>query len=160
MSCSTPGGCGGVSPSGGFRAAEPAASPPHLRRGRIKEGRMPSANQPPLRLILGAVVGTAVYLGLAILGSGGFTAFFSHPARTSLVVIFVALTVASLFTSGNLSAGEREDRSNRWVLVAFSVLGLASAFLPAWTERREIWTIDGDTLRWTGVALCAVGGAL
>jgi len=40
---------------------------------------------------------------------------------------------ASLLTRGNLSPGEREDRANRWVLVAFGVIGLLSAYLPAYT---------------------------
>ena len=36
-----------------------------------------------------------------------------------------------LFSDGNLSPGEREDRSNRWVLAAFGVIGLLAAYLPA-----------------------------
>jgi protein-S-isoprenylcysteine O-methyltransferase Ste14 len=30
----------------------------------------------------------------------------------------------------------------------------------AYTDRNEFWTIDGDTIRWLGVLLFAVGGAL
>ena len=70
------------------------------------------------------------------------------------------MVVVALFTSGNLSTGEREDRSNRWVLVAFGVIGLLSAWLPAYTDRKEFWTIDGDAVRWIGVVLYAAGGAL
>jgi protein-S-isoprenylcysteine O-methyltransferase Ste14 len=54
----------------------------------------------------------------------------------------------------------REDRSNRWVLIAFSILGLLAAYLPAYTDRHNFWTIDGDTIRWLGVILFAVGGVL
>ena len=106
------------------------------------------------------VVGTVAYLGLAILGAGGFAAFFSHPSRIALTIVLFALTGAALFTSGNLSPGEREDRSNRWVIAAFAVLGLLSAWLPAYTERKDIWIIDGDGLRWLGVVLFAAGGTL
>ena len=56
--------------------------------------------------------------------------------------------------------GEREDRSNRWVLPVFGVIGFASAYLPAYTDRIGFWTIDGDSVRWLGVFLFAVGGAL
>ena len=56
--------------------------------------------------------------------------------------------------------GEREDRSNRWVIAAIGVIGLLAAFLPAYTDRLDVWTIDGDTVRWIGVALYVVGGAL
>jgi protein-S-isoprenylcysteine O-methyltransferase Ste14 len=107
-----------------------------------------------------AVVGTLAYLGLAILGWGGFAPFFSHPALVALTVVLFALTGVALFSGGNLSPGEREDRGNRWVLAAFGVLGLLAAYLPAYTDRREFWTLDGDAVRWLGVVLFAVGGAL
>ena len=110
-----------------------------------------------LTLIIG---GTAAYLGLAILGWGGFAAFFSHPALTALAIVLFALSGAALFAGGNLSPGEREDRSNRWVLVAFGLIGLLDGYLPAYTDRREFWTLDGDTVRWLGVVLFAAGGAL
>jgi protein-S-isoprenylcysteine O-methyltransferase Ste14 len=69
-------------------------------------------------------LGSAAYLGFAILGWGGFAAFFSHPALTALVIALFAISVAALFAGGNLSPGLREDRSNRWVIVAFGVIGL------------------------------------
>ncbi len=106
------------------------------------------------------IVGTAISLGLAVLGWDGVRPFFSHPARIALTVVLVALVVAALFSGGNLSPGEREDRGNRWVLVCFSLLGLLSAYLPAYTDRTGRWTIDGDAVRWLGVALFAGGGAL
>lgn len=117
-------------------------------------------SMPSPKMALFAVLGTLVYLGLAVLGWGGLAAFFAHPARTALVAITVALTAASLFSGGNISPGEREDRGNRWVLAAFTGLGLLGAYVPAWTDRMELWTLDGDTVRWLGVALFALGGAL
>jgi len=105
-------------------------------------------------------VGTLAYLGLAVLGAGGLAAFFSHPARIALAIVLFALTGAALFSGGNLSPGEREDRGNRWVIAAFGVIGLLAAYLPAYTERKEVWILDGDAVRWLGVALFATGGAL
>jgi protein-S-isoprenylcysteine O-methyltransferase Ste14 len=112
------------------------------------------------KMIVAAVMATLVYLGLAILGWGGFGAFFSHPAFVALTIVLFLMTLAALFTSGNLSQGEREDRANRWVLPVFGIIGLLSAFLPAYTDRIGFWTIDGDVARWIGVALFAAGGAL
>jgi protein-S-isoprenylcysteine O-methyltransferase Ste14 len=40
------------------------------------------------------------------------------------------------------------------------LIGLLSAYLPAYTDRREFWTLDGDAIRWLGVILFAAGGAL
>lgn len=113
-----------------------------------------------LRLALVSIVAVAVYLGLAVLGMGGIDAFRSHPPLVVLAIVTVAMTAAALFSSGNLSPGEREDRSNRWVIAAFGLIGLLSAWLPAYTDRKEFWTIDGDTVRWLGVVLFAAGGAL
>ena len=67
---------------------------------------------------------------------------------------------AALLSGGNISSGEREDRGNRWVLIAFTLIGILSAYLPAYTERHEIWTFDGDAVRWFGVVLFTAGGAL
>ncbi len=116
---------------------------------------MPTA--PRLTLI---VVGTAAQLGLAVLGWRGFAAFFSHPALIALALALVALSGVALFAGGNLSPGVREDRGNRWVIIAFAVLGLLDVYLPAYADRKEFWTIDGDPIRWIGVVLFAAGGAL
>jgi protein-S-isoprenylcysteine O-methyltransferase Ste14 len=111
-------------------------------------------------LLLAELAGAAVYLGLAILGRGGFAAFFSEPALTAVTVAFLVMLAAASFTEGNISPGVREDRRNRWVIPAFSVIGLLDAYLPAYTDRTGFWTIEGDTVRWLGVALFVVGGAL
>jgi len=110
--------------------------------------------------MIGILALTAAYLGLAVLGWGGVAAFFSHPPLVALSVVTFVLAGAAAFADGNLSAGEREDRGNRWVLVAFGLLGLLSGYLPAYTDRNELWTIDGDAVRWLGVALFLAGGAL
>jgi protein-S-isoprenylcysteine O-methyltransferase Ste14 len=110
--------------------------------------------------ILSLTGGTAVYLGLAVLGWGGFAAFFCRPAFIALTIVLAALAVAAFFAGGNISAGIREDRGNRWVLIAFTVLDLASGYVPALTDRLDFWTIDGNAMRWPGVLLFALGGGL
>ena len=106
------------------------------------------------------VLGTAAYAGLAILGWGGFSAFFSHGALVALVIVLFALSGVALFAGGNLSPGVREDRGNRWVIAVFALVGLLDAYLPAYTDRKEFWTIDSDAIRWLGIGLFAAGGAL
>jgi protein-S-isoprenylcysteine O-methyltransferase Ste14 len=106
------------------------------------------------------VIGGCAYTGLAILGWGGLRSFFSHPALIALVLVLLALLVVSFFAGGNLSSGVREVRGNRWVIAVFAVIGFLNAYLPAYTDRKDLWTLDGDTIRWLGVALFAAGGAL
>ncbi len=113
-----------------------------------------------LRLALLTTVSLAAYLGLAIAGAGGPGRFFSHPPLIALAAITIALGAAALFTEGHLGSGVREDRSNRWVIGAFAVLGFIDAYLPALTDRLDFLTFGGEGVRWIGVALCAVGGVL
>lgn len=113
----------------------------------------------PLTFVI-AAASSLMFFGLAVLGWGGLSAFFSHPALIVLAIIGFALTAVAFFSRGNLSRGEREDRHNRWVLAVFALIGLLSAYLPAYTDRIGFWTFDGNTVRWVGVALFAGGGAL
>jgi protein-S-isoprenylcysteine O-methyltransferase Ste14 len=115
---------------------------------------------PSPRLAFVTIAGTLAFFGLAVLGWGGFAAFFSDPARIALTIALFALSGAALFSGGNLSPGVREDRANRWVIVAFSLIGLLAGYLPAYTDRKEFWTLDRDSIRWLGVVLFAAGGAL
>jgi len=112
------------------------------------------------RLITLAIVGTLGYLALAILGKGGLAAFLSSPPLVAIAVVTLLLALVSVFSQGNLSVGEREDRANRWVLAAFGVLGVLGAWLPAYTDRKDLWTFDGDTIRWVGVVVYIIGGIL
>jgi protein-S-isoprenylcysteine O-methyltransferase Ste14 len=104
--------------------------------------------------------GTAIYLGLAVAGWNGLAPFCANPARIALAIVLVFMTVVALFAGGNVNPGVREDRGNRWVITAFSVLGIVDGFLPAYTDRLDFWTIDGDAARWLGVVLLAIGCTL
>ena len=111
--------------------------------------------------VIGSLVLSAAYLGLAALGWGGLAAFFSRPPLIALAIATFGAAVVAAFAGGSLSStGEREDRGNRWVIVAFLLVGLLDGYLPAYTDRAELWTIDGDAVRWLGVGLFIVGGVL
>jgi protein-S-isoprenylcysteine O-methyltransferase Ste14 len=107
-----------------------------------------------------SIVATLAWLWLAVLGWGGFAAFFSHPALTAIVIATVIMAGVALFTRGNISPGVREDRENRWVFIVFGIVGVLAAWLPAYTDRMDFWTIDGERVRWLGVILYVVGGTL
>jgi protein-S-isoprenylcysteine O-methyltransferase Ste14 len=90
----------------------------------------------------------------------GFALFFHIRPLIALAAIFAVLTIAALFAGGNVSPGIREDRGNRWVLAVVIVIGIVAAYVPAWNDRIGFWTVDGDGVRWLGVAILAVGGSL
>ncbi len=116
------------------------------------------AAQPKVFMV--GIMVAVVQFGLAIGAFGGWTAFFSHTPLIALTVVTILLMFVAPFSSGNLSSGEKEDRGNRWVLTVFSLIALASAFVPPYTDRIGWCTIDGENTRWAGVTLYALGGAL
>lgn len=116
--------------------------------------------QSRVAIVLITTTSTAGYLGLAILGWGGVSSFFAHPARAALAIALVALSVLASLSRGNLSSRVHEDRGNRWVLIPLTLIGLIAGYLPAYTDRMNLLVLDGDTVRWVGVMLFIGGGVL
>ena len=112
---------------------------------------------PKWGLILITAVTVALYMALAAWGWGGWSSLMAHPARAGAVVATVLISIVAVFSSGNISSGRREDTKNRWIFLPILVLGFALGWLPAYTDRREIWTIDGDVARYFGLAIFVVG---
>jgi protein-S-isoprenylcysteine O-methyltransferase Ste14 len=106
------------------------------------------------------VLTTLLYLWLGVRGSGGLAVFFRHPARAGVAIASILMASAAFFSDANLSPGEREDRSNRWILLPLLAIGLLSGFLPAYTERKGWWILDGDVVRWIGLSLYVGAGVL
>jgi protein-S-isoprenylcysteine O-methyltransferase Ste14 len=112
------------------------------------------------RMAAATVLSLAAYLGLAIAGAGGPARFFSFPPLIAVTLVTIALGCAALFSEGHIGSGVKEDRSNRWVFAAFSVLGILDAYLPAYTDRIDFLTFGGEGVRWLGVLLYTTGGVL
>jgi protein-S-isoprenylcysteine O-methyltransferase Ste14 len=114
------------------------------------------------KIAVTGIVSIAIQFGLAIAGWGGWNAaFFTHAAFWTLLGVTVVLTVLAIPSgSSGISAGEREDRGNRWVLGAFGVIALLMSFVASYTDHIGLWTLDGDAMRWVGVVVCFLGGLL
>jgi len=115
---------------------------------------------PRPKVIVSGLAVIAFQWTLAISAWGGFRAFFAHPAFVALAAVVVCIMLVMPFTGGSFSAGDKEDRSNRWVLPALFCVMALNTFLSPLTDRLGFLTIDGDATRWVGVALFAAGGAL
>lgn len=113
-----------------------------------------------IKVLITGVVSIVIQFGLAIAGWGGWVAFFRHPAFRALAAVTVVLAALAVPSGGGLSSGEKEDRGNRWVLGAFSVIALLMAFFSSYTDRVGFLTLDGDAMRWIGVMVCFLGGLL
>ncbi len=112
------------------------------------------------KTIISGIVAIVIQFGLAITGWGGWSAFFAHPQFRALAAVTVALTALAVPSGGGISAGEREDRRNRWVLAAFGVIAMFMAFFSSYTDRTGFWILDSETIRWMGVLVCLLGGLL
>jgi protein-S-isoprenylcysteine O-methyltransferase Ste14 len=113
-----------------------------------------------VKILITSAISIAIQFGLAITGWGGWSPFFSHAPLRALAWVTVGLVVLAAPSGGGLSVGVKEDRGNRWVLGAFTIITLLMAYFPAYTDRIGFWTLDGEVVRWTGVAVCAAGGLL
>jgi protein-S-isoprenylcysteine O-methyltransferase Ste14 len=69
-------------------------------------------------------------------------------------------TAAAIFTDINLGGCTRPDARGRWILAPVALLTLVLTWLPAYSDRRDLWTLDGDAVRYLGLALLAVGSVL
>ncbi len=112
------------------------------------------------RLAVFTVLSIIAYLGLAIVGAGGVSRFFSYPPLIAVTLVTIALGLAGLLSEGHIGSGVREDRSNRWVIAALGVLGVLGAYLPAYTDRIGFLTFGGEGVRWLGVLFYIAGGVL
>jgi protein-S-isoprenylcysteine O-methyltransferase Ste14 len=113
-----------------------------------------------LGVALVTLAGTVVFLALAAIGWGGWAGLVAHPARAGAVAASVGFAVLAAFSGMSLSTGKREDPRAHWLFLPALVGSLVFAWLPPWTDRRELWAIDGDAVRWTGLVLFVVGCAL
>ena len=106
-----------------------------------------------------AVGGTLPLLALVIWGWGDCTTFFSNPARTGVIILALPGAIAYAFSgSSGLGIGHREDPSSRWIFVPLIIIAVAFAWVPPHLDRLNRWTIDGDTMRYLGLIITAIGG--
>jgi protein-S-isoprenylcysteine O-methyltransferase Ste14 len=93
------------------------------------------------------------------LGVGDWTTFFSNPARTGVIILAFAGAIAYAFSgSSSLGIGQREDPSSRRIFVPVIIIAIVFAWLPPHLDHLDRWSIDGDTVRYTGLIITAIGG--
>ena len=106
-----------------------------------------------------AICGTLSLIALTILGWGDWRTFFSNPARAGVIILALAGAIAYAFSgSSGLGIGRREDPSSRWLFVPLIIIAIVFAWLPPHLDRLNRWTIDGDTVRYLGLIITAIGG--
>jgi protein-S-isoprenylcysteine O-methyltransferase Ste14 len=114
-----------------------------------------------LRIIIISIISVIVQLALTILAWGDWPGFFTHPARTWLVIgSFLLLIVAWFSGSSGISGGEKHSTASKTILYAFGVVLVLLTLVPPYCDRRDIWVIDGDAARYFGLFLFFAGSIL
>jgi protein-S-isoprenylcysteine O-methyltransferase Ste14 len=119
------------------------------------------ANRPKPSTFLLALLPTLAFLGIMVWAYGDVGRFFQHPARLGMVIATVLLTILALFAgSSGLSSGQKEDRSNRWILAPLLLLSVVLAWLPPYLDGRDLWTLEQPIIPYVGLTLFVLGGVL
>jgi protein-S-isoprenylcysteine O-methyltransferase Ste14 len=112
-----------------------------------------------IRNLIFGLASTLLFLGLVILGWGDWATFFSNPARTGAMILALAGAIAYGFSgSSGLQIGPVDDPASRWIFIPIIIIAIAFAWLPSHLDRLNLWTIDGNTVRYAGLIIAAIGG--
>src|SRR5207245_8910203 len=85
--------------------------------------------------------------------------FFANRARVGLIILTLSGAIAYAFSgSSSLGLGRREDPASRWIFIPLIILAIAFAWLPPHFDRLDRCSIDGDTVRYLGLIITAIGG--
>jgi protein-S-isoprenylcysteine O-methyltransferase Ste14 len=119
-----------------------------------------SIRWPSLGLLAVTAFSVVVFFGLATLGWGSVSGLVEETARASGLLVIAFAAIASLFSGIHLGGCARPDAHGRWRLVPLVVISVALAWLPAYSDSRNLATIDGDATRYLGLALLVIGGVM
>ena len=113
------------------------------------------------QVVIVSSISVIIQFALAILAWGDWSTFFAHPARFWVVIgSFLLLIVAWFSGTSGLSAGEQHSSGSKNILYGFFSVILALVLVPPFCDRRNVWTIDGDTVRYFGLILFFAGSIL
>jgi protein-S-isoprenylcysteine O-methyltransferase Ste14 len=111
-------------------------------------------------LVALATLLSIIYVTLAIVAFGGFTAFFSNPARVAISISLILFAAITPLCGCHIAPAIEEHRGNDWIFPPLLVLGLTMGCLSAWADRHNHWTIGGDGVRYFGLFLFLTGVVL
>jgi protein-S-isoprenylcysteine O-methyltransferase Ste14 len=114
----------------------------------------------PLTAAAGILSAAFLQVGVPAMAWGNWTGLFAHPARRFACGALLITAVLTIFSGFNADSGRREDVHNRWVFLPSAALALTLMWIPAFADRRNMMTIDGNTVRYFGLVLLTAGCVL
>src|SRR5436190_9909467 len=113
------------------------------------------------RQIVGIPLNVFMFLFLMVMGWGSVSGFFAHPVRKGVVILHLIMIPIMTFSTSGRSRGIRHtpDWKPFFPLLVFH--SLFTALLMPYMDAREMWVLPGgDTLRWVGFVVLALGVSL
>ena len=113
------------------------------------------------RQIVGIPLNVFLFLFLMVMGWGSVSGFFAHPVRKGVVILHLIMIPIMTFSTSGRSRGIRHtpDWKPFFPLLVFH--SLFTALLMPYMDARDQWVLPcGDTLRWVGFVVLALGVSL
>jgi protein-S-isoprenylcysteine O-methyltransferase Ste14 len=111
-------------------------------------------------LIVLSLVSIGLFLGLAAWGWGSWSGLLGHPARAGACLVILLATVGFLFSGVGMRAIGQAVLLSRFIIATAFVISLLAIGSPPYAESRDLATIDGDAVRYSGLVLLALGAVL
>jgi protein-S-isoprenylcysteine O-methyltransferase Ste14 len=115
----------------------------------------------PWQQAVGIPLNVVLFVALMVLGWGDARGFFAHPARAGAALVLVLMApVMTLCTAGR-SRGVKHAPDWKPFFPMLVAHSLFTAYVMPWMDARDVLVLPGgDALRWTGLALLALGALL
>ena len=112
----------------------------------------------PLKQALGIPLNVFFFLLLMVMGWGDARGFFASTPRLLMAVMLVVAAPIMTLCTGGRSRGIEHAPDVPWFFPALVVHSLFTAFVMPYMDARNLWILPGgESLRWAGVLLFAVG---
>jgi len=129
-----------------------------LNRNSDPAAAMPERDR-TVALTVAASLFSIAYIALSVAGWGwlDWRGFFDSPCRTGACVAIVILFAGTFLLGCNISTGRLDHARNNWIFLPMFLVGLAMGWIPAYQDRRNVWTIGGTSVAYAGLILLSVG---
>ncbi len=131
---------------------------------RATETMKPEAHAVTRRRLIRMVPSVVGAVCLLFLGWGirNLHGFFASPVRAAFLVLLVAEMLASMVVMKTppFRKGSRTPGGQRLLLLALQVVTIGSIFFQPYADRRGIFVIEAEWVRWLGLVLFTAGAAI
>ena len=122
---------------------------------------VPAAPRTPIAQLIGIPLNVMLFCLLMVMSWKDASDFFSHPARTGVVVLLLLAMPVMTMCTGGRSKGVKNQADHRLFFPLLMFHSLFTAIAMPMMDKADVWTIPGgDVTRYVGLAFFAAGVVL